>query len=119
MDKFFKAIAETDPSPIVICGTDHKILYMNPAAITHYAQGAALLDRSVLQCHNPRSAQKLEKILAWFLESKSHNIFYIAFSETENADFYMIALRDADGTLLGYYEKVCDRTPDPNAPHTI
>ena len=38
-------------------------------------------------------------------ESQDHNIIYTFRNEKENKDVYMVALRDEDGTLIGYYEK--------------
>ena len=37
--------------------------------------------------------------------SKEHNIIYTSHNEAENKDVYMIALRDDEGNLIGYYEK--------------
>ena len=33
-------------------------------------------------------------------------------NEKQNKDVYMVALRDADGTLIGYYEKHEFRSPE-------
>ena len=38
-------------------------------------------------------------------ESKDNNIIYTYRNDEENKDVYMVALRDDDGTLIGYYEK--------------
>ena len=38
-------------------------------------------------------------------ESKDNNIIYTYHNDEENKDVYMVALRDDDGTLIGYYEK--------------
>jgi len=37
--------------------------------------------------------------------SKDNNIIYTCHNDEENKDVYMVALRDDDGTLIGYYEK--------------
>ena len=58
-----------------------------------------------MDCHNGESKEKIEKVLAWFLESKDNNIIYTYNNEKDNKDVYMVALRDNDGTLIGYYEK--------------
>ena len=44
-------------------------------------------------------------VLAWFKESKDDNIIYTYRNDEENKDVHMVALRDDDGTLIGYYEK--------------
>lgn len=42
---FFKSIVEEDKCAVVICDTNHKIIYMNPAACERYSKrgGAALI----------------------------------------------------------------------------
>ena len=114
MLQFFKSLIDQDTNPIVLCDTKHSIRYMNPAAIVAYASygGEALLGKSVMDCHKPASRAAIEKVLAWFLEDKSHNRIHTMFLEKENLDVYMIALRDASGELIGYYEQQILRTPD-------
>ena len=41
----------------------------------------------------------------WFKKSKSNNKVHTFYNEKENKDVYMVALRDAEGELIGYYEK--------------
>ena len=81
---YFKSIIDQDRAAVVICSLDHKIIYMNPAAAANYHKygGAELLGKSLLDCHG----------------AHSHN-------EKQNKDVYMVALRDADKKLIGYYEK--------------
>ncbi len=43
--------------------------------------------------------------MEWFGKSKDNNIIYTSFNPKENKDVYMVALRDDDGNLIGYYEK--------------
>ncbi len=38
-------------------------------------------------------------------KSKDNNIVYTSRNNEENKDVYMVALRDDNGTLIGYYEK--------------
>lgn len=80
---------------------------MNPTAIARYQKrgGAALIGKSLLDCHNPNSAKMIKKVVLWFAKSKENNIVYTSYNEKENKDIYMVALRDEDGTLIGYYEK--------------
>lgn len=80
---------------------------MNPAAVERYAKrgGAKLVGQSLLDCHNERSNEIIKKVVAWFAENTDHNRIYTFHNEKENKDVYMVALRDEDGTLIGYYEK--------------
>lgn len=104
---FFKSMIDEDQCAVVICNLAHEIIYMNPAAISRYAKrgGAALIGSSLLGCHNADSQEKIRRVVGWFGESSSHNRVYTYHNEKENKDVYMVALRDEDGTLIGYYEK--------------
>ena len=111
---FFKSLIDQDTAPIVLCGTDHVIRYMNPAAVAQYAScgGEALMGKSVMDCHKPASREAIEKVLAWFAADKTHNRVHTMFLPAENLDVYMIALRSDDGELIGYYEQQICRMPD-------
>lgn len=47
----------------------------------------------------------IEKVIDWFKESQKNNRIYTHHNEKENKDVYMIALRNEQGQLIGYYEK--------------
>ena len=100
-------MAEGDCCAVVICNPAHEIIYMNPAAIERYARwgGEKLLGRSLLDCHGASSREMIQKVTDWFRESKDHNRIYTSYNEKENKDVYMVALRDENGSLIGYYEK--------------
>lgn len=104
---FLFSMAEEDHCAIVICNLDHEIIYMNPAAKERYAKwgGPQLMGQNLLQCHNARSVQKIEEVLQWFGQSRDHNRVFTFYNEKENKDVYMIALRNEEGGLIGYYEK--------------
>ena len=104
---FFKSVLEQDRCAVVLCDLEHTIIYMNPAAGERYAKygGMALVGRRLLDCHPPKANEMIEKVVAWFGESQEHNLIYTFRNEKENKDVYMVALRDEDGKLIGYYEK--------------
>lgn len=104
---YFKSIIDQDRCAVVICNLAHEIIYMNPAATARYEKrgGAALVGQSLLACHNAQSAEQIRKVLTWFGESAEHNIIYTSRNEKENKDIYMVALRDGEGQMIGYYEK--------------
>lgn len=104
---FFKSIIDQERCAVVICNLQHEIIYMNPSAITKYAKrgGERLVGQSLLDCHNEKSAEKIKQIIQWFAGSKEHNLVYTFHNEKENKDVYMVALRDDEGGLIGYYEK--------------
>lgn len=111
---FFKSIVDGDMMPVVVCNTEHEIIYMNPTAIQRYAKrgGAELIGKSLLDCHNAESNEKIKAVLDWFRKSPENNRIFTFHNPKENKDVYMIALRDDDGNLIGYYEKHEVRTPD-------
>ena len=107
LSAYFKSIIDMDRCAVVICNLRHEIIYMNPAAQQRYAKhgGNELVGKSIFDCHNAESAEKIERTVSWFSESTDNNIIYTYHNEKENKDVYMVALRDDDGKLIGYYEK--------------
>lgn len=104
---YFKSVLDQDRAPVVLCGLDHIILYMNPAAGARYAKqgGMALVGESIFDCHPPKANEMIRRVVDWFAQSKAHDLMYTYRNDKENKDVYMVALRDGDGTLIGYYEK--------------
>ena len=49
--------------------------------------------------------EAIRKVVDWFAADASHNIVYTYHNAKHDRDVYMVALRDEDGTLIGYYEK--------------
>lgn len=107
LTQFFKSIVDEDRCAVVICDINHTIIYMNPAACERYSKrgGALLVGKSLLDCHNSESNAIIHKTIEWFKASKLHNRIYTYYNEKENKDVYMIALRNEQGDLIGYYEK--------------
>ena len=103
VDVFLKSVLDTDTAPVVICDLEHTVVYMNPASIARYHTD--LTGKSLKACHNAESGAKIDRVVAWFAESKDNNIVYTSRNDKENKDVYMVALRDEGGTLIGYYEK--------------
>lgn len=114
ISELLRSVLEADRAPVVVCDLDHTIVYMNPVAIERYANrgGKDLIGRSLLNCHNDKSCELINKVLDWFRESKDNNIVYTFKNKKENKDVYMVALRNAEGDLIGYYEKHEYRTPE-------
>ena len=107
INEIYKSVLEADRAAVVICDLEHTIIYMNPVAIKRYSKwgGNELMGRSLLNCHNEKSREMILKVLEWFKASKDNNIVYTFFNEKENKDVYMVALRNEEGNLIGYYEK--------------
>lgn len=107
MKEIYKSVLEADRAAVVICDLEHTVIYMNPAAIERYAKwgGKNLMGKSLMNCHNEKSREIILKVLDWFQASKENNLVYTFFNEKENKDVYMVALRNDEGNLIGYYEK--------------
>ena len=117
---FYKSIVDQDRASVVICNLKHEIIYMNPAAVISYAKrgGDKLIGRSLLDCHNPESRDKIQQVVDWFAVDESHNIVYTFHNEKQNKDVYMVALRD-EGKLIGYYEKHEYRNSETMKPYDL
>lgn len=103
----FKSRVDQDTSAEVICDTAHKIIYMKPVACQRYSKygGRLLVGKNLLNCHNDRSKEMINRVLDWFRTNTANNSVHTYYNEKENKDVYMIALRNEQGTLIGYYEK--------------
>ena len=112
--EIFKSVIDQDKAHVVICDLNHTIIYMNPAAVKRYAKygGAALVGKSLLNCHNTESRQMIQKVIDYFSSSNTHNIVHTYYNAKENRDVYMVALRNEKKELIGYYEKHEFRTKD-------
>ena len=79
-----------------------EILYMNPKAVENYHKwgGEALVGKCLMNCHNPKSKEMIEKVIAWFQEDRGHNQIHTFYNEKQAKDVYMVALRDEDGILI-------------------
>ena len=117
---FYKSIVDQDRASVVICNLKHEIIYMNPAAVTSYAKrgGDKLIGRSLLDCHNPESRDRIQQVVDWFAADERHNIVYTFHNEKQNKDVYMVALRD-EGNLIGYYEKHEYRNSETMKPYDL
>lgn len=104
---YFKSVLDQDQAPVVLCDLEHTIIYMNPAAVKRYDKkgGIALVGQSLLNCHNAKSNEMIERVVEWFQADRAHNQIYTSRNDKENKDVYMVALRDRSGALIGYYEK--------------
>ena len=107
IDKYLRAFVETDMNQIVICDTNHIIVYMNKVAIEKFSDlgGADLIGKSLMQYLGIETQSRIEAIVSWFSESPDNNWVYTYRNEASQTDMYAVALRDENGNLIGYYEK--------------
>jgi len=107
IDKYLRDFVETDMNQIVICDTNHIIVYMNKVAIEKFSDlgGADLIGKSLMQYLGVETQSRIEAIVSWFSESPDNNWVYTYRNEASQTDMYAVALRDENGNLIGYYEK--------------
>jgi len=74
---------------------------MNKAAIAYYDEGADLIGRSLLKCHNQQSQRTIIEVLAALQDGEEERLI----TDNEEHRIYMRAVRGADGRVLGYYER--------------
>lgn len=99
--------------PVVFCDLEHVIHYMNRPAILHYKEGAALLGRSVMECHNEQSRRMILEIAEALKLGEEERLI----RDDEKMRIFMRAVREPDGGLIGYYERYePPRMPAPVAP---
>lgn len=108
LEQLMKSVLDQDDAPVVICDMESVIMYMNPAAVARYKKD--LTGQNLRNCHSPEANKAIERVLAWFGKSRENNVVYTFRNEQENKDVYMVALRDREGCLIGYYEKHAFRT---------
>ena len=116
LTEFFKAIIDSDSAPVVVCDLEHTVVYMNPASVEKYH--VDLTGKSIKLCHNAKSNEKIGSVIEWFLKDKNNNVVFTSRNDKENKDVYMVALRDADKNLIGYYEKHQYRNCEDSLPYS-
>ena len=88
-------------APVLFADTEHKVRYLNRAAIDHYEGGVDLLGTDLLECHNAESQVMMKEILKAMHGGEEERLY----TDNEKHRIYMRAVRDQDGRLLGYYER--------------
>lgn len=105
--EMLRVLMDSLKDPFLFADRDHVIRYMNQAARSHYERGDVLLGTSVLDCHNEESQRLILAIWAEMEQGLTERLI----TDNEKYRIYMRAVRSADGTLLGYYERY--EPPDP------
>lgn len=102
-NELFGHLLDSLKDPFVFCDTDHVIRYWNAEAMRHYAGRGSGPGHSILDCHNETSCAQIIDIAERFATDRDLDEILI----TDNAKhrIFMRAVRDADGTPLGYYER--------------
>lgn len=105
-NKIYFYLLDSLIDPVLFVDTDHIIRYLNKAARRHYSEGTALLNRSIMDCHNAASG---DQILAIFSKMKA-GLEEEIITDNEEQRIFMRAVRDNDNRLVGYYERYEQKT---------
>ncbi len=95
------SILDSMKDPVLVADTKHRVIYLNKPAAAHYSQGTALLGTSLLDCHNETSQQMMFEVFEALEAGEDERMI----TDNEKHRIYMRAVRDAQGTLIGYYER--------------
>lgn len=87
--------------PFVFCDTSHVIRYMNRAARERYAGRPAEVGRTIFDCHNEASNERIREICALLADGEDE----VMIADDAKHRVYMRAVRDGDSALIGYYER--------------
>lgn len=101
----FAAIVDGTPHRLVFVDNDHVIRYLNRAAEAWYygRRGyAELVGKSLFDCHNADSRARVLELYER-LRRGEDEVFVRVTPWKERAT--MVAVRDRDGRLLGYWER--------------
>jgi PAS domain-containing protein len=104
------ALLDSLKHPLLLADTDHLIRYMNRSAIEYYDERESLIGRSLLDCHNEQSQETIIEVLEAMRAGEEERLI----TDNEEHRIYMRAVRDADGQLLGYYERYEPRVKQGN-----
>lgn len=99
------AILDTINHPIVFVDNNHIIRYLNKPAEKRYYDKRGypdLVGKSLFDCHKPESNERVREIHDR-MKNGEDEIFLKVSSENENLT--VIAVRDKQGALIGYYER--------------
>jgi len=104
----FSATYDQSDAPILIAGVDHIVLYMNAAAAAHYSGGTDLIGSSLLDCHEDEASNRaITAIVAEMLAGADERLTV----DTSERRVFMVAVRDSEGSLLGYHERYEELVP--------
>ncbi|HOC34317.1 MAG TPA: hypothetical protein PLH98_10090 [Ruminococcus flavefaciens] len=115
-----KSYVDTEEFPLVICGMDYRIKYMNILALEQYEKygGTKLLGRLLTSLMDEEAKSKVDMVIEWFKEDISHNRMLAVRDNREKTDIYMCALRDETGGLIGFCSRHRSRRSDNGTPYS-
>ena len=108
----YEAILDSIHHRIVFVDNDHIIRYLNKKAKAWFYDKrgfADLIGKSIFDCHQPASCDQLRQLYQR-LEQGEDEVFVKVTDQKEKAS--MVAVRDTEGRLLGYFERFETLAPE-------
>jgi DUF438 domain-containing protein len=96
-----KAILDSMPFSVVFADKGHVIRYANREAGRNFGKWGNLTGQSIFACHNENSGKLIREIWAEFEKGAEERLI----TDNEKHRTYMRAVRNAEGVLVGYYER--------------
>ena len=112
VNDFFKGIIDSEEGPIVLCNLDYRIIYENPAATKYYTPVSPLTGRLLETLMDEEMMSKVRMSVEWFKEDTKNNRVFAFHDNTNNMDMYILAIRNIEGELMGFYGRREDRNAD-------
>ena len=109
---FFKGIVDSEEGPIVLCNLDYRIIYENPSAKRYYEPATPLTGKLLSTHMDEEMMSKVVMSVEWFKEDITNNKVFAFHDKRNNMDMYILAIRNTDGNLIGFYGRREDRNPD-------
>ena len=109
---FFKGIIDSEEGPIVLSNLDYRVIYENSSAKKYYAPVSPLTGKLLSTLMDDEMMSKVVMSVEWFKEDKNNNKVFAFHDKTNNMDMYILAIRNTEGKLIGFYGRREDRTPD-------
>lgn len=101
--EILKGILDSYPYPIVFVDNEYIIRFMNKKATEHYEKkGKYLIGKSIFDCHNEKSAQKIKE---YYEEIKCNGKDVFVFVNSKNQRVYMQGVRNEKGEWIGFIER--------------
>ncbi len=94
-------ILDSMKDSVVFVDCSHVIRYMNAPARVHYSRWGDVIGKSIFDCHNETSSAVIRDCFVRLQAGEEE----VLFTDSEKHRVYMRAVRDGQGTLMGYYER--------------
>lgn len=102
--KRIKSLLDANPYPLVFVDLKHTIRYVNKKAAEHYGERgfSDLVGKSLFDCHQPSSVQRLQELIKAMLHQKKEIFIGV---NVRNQRAYLTPVFDDQKNCIGYYER--------------